>query len=215
MNKFRAFVFDMDGLLIDSEPLWRRAEISVLNDLGVGLTDEMCRQTMGLRLDEMVEYWYDRFPWQSTSCEEVATRILHEVTQLVKTRGEALPGAETLVRNLKEQHCKLAVASSSPHSLINCVLAKLDLSDCFSVLCSAEKQEFGKPHPGVYLAAAKELAVDPGECLAFEDSLNGVNSAKGAGMSVVVVPASGSRGEFPVDVKKFASLFDVENWLLA
>ncbi len=215
MKNFQAFVFDMDGLLIDSEPLWRLAEMSVLNDLGVGLTDEMCRQTMGLRLDEMVDYWYDRYPWPGTPCEEVATRILREVTHLVKTRGEALQGAEALVRKLRDRHCKLAVASSSPQSLINCALARMDLSDCFSVLCSAEKQEFGKPHPGVYLAAARELAVDPKECLAFEDSLNGMNSAKTAGMSVVVVPARGSHGEFPVEVQKFASLVDVETWLLA
>jgi len=213
MNKFQAFVFDLDGLLIDSEPLWRRAEILILNDLGVGLTDDMCKQTMGLRLDEMVEYWYDRFPWQNSSSEEVATWILQEVTHLVKTEGEALPGAEALVRNLKKQHGRLAVSSSSPHSLIRCALKKLDLLDCFSAICSAENEELGKPHPGVYLSTAKELAVEPEECLALEDSLNGVKSARAAGMSVVAVPANGSLTEFPAEVRVFASLVEVENWL--
>ena len=203
----------MDGLLIDSEPLWRRAEVLILNDLGVGLTNEMCKQTMGLRIDEMVEYWYDRFPWSGVTFDEVAAGILQEVTRLVEAEGVALPGAEALVRDLKSRHCKLAVASSSPHSLIQCVLTRLNMLDCFSVLCSAQNLELGKPHPGVYLAAAKELSVDPKRCLAFEDSLNGVKSAQAAGMSVVAVPETGSTLRFPEGVPSFPSLIEVQKWL--
>ncbi len=219
LNTYAAFVFDMDGLLIDSEPLWRQAEMQILNNLGLKLTDDMCKQTMGLRLDEMVEYWYDRFPWNSdlpkaTIMDDVAKRILQEVTRLVTLHGQALPGADSLVRKLNGRGCVLAVASSSPFSLIHCVLSKLNLLDCFSVLCSAQDMEFGKPHPAVYLAAAKELKRHPENCIAFEDSLNGVKSAREAGMSVVVVPEIGSNLIFPLGVEKFESLTDVENWLL-
>ena len=215
INKYEAFIFDMDGLLIDSEPLWRRAEMLILNDLGVGLTDEMCKQTMGLRLDEMVEYWYKRYPWSGVTFNEVGTGILQEVTRLVEAEGVALPGADALVRDLNNRQFKLAVASSSPHALIQCVLAKLNLLDCFSVLCSAQNLELGKPHPGVYLAAAKYLSADPKNCLAFEDSINGVKSAQAAGMSVVAVPENGSTLNFPSGVHSFDSLIDVQKWLVS
>jgi len=213
LKTFQAIIFDMDGLLIDSEPLWRRAEMQVLNRLGVGLTNEMCKQTMGLRLDEMVDYWFDRFPWQGATADEVAIDILKAVTELVKTEGEALPGVDKLLRDLKNRQCKLAVASSSPYSLIQCVMTRLKLRDCFSVLCSAQDLELGKPHPGVYLEAARELEVDPKYCLALEDSPNGVKSALAAGMSVVAVPDKGSPPDFPPGVSQFDSLIDVQNWL--
>ncbi|MCP4291651.1 MAG: hexitol phosphatase HxpB [bacterium] len=190
-HSYEAHIFDMDGLLIDSEPLWRIAEIKVLNQLGVGLTDEMCKQTMGLRLDEMVAYWAERFPWSGPSEEEVGSQILAEVMELVSSEGQPMSGARRLLNHLKESGETIALASSSPSVLIQAVLKKLEFEEYFSEVCSAEYEKFGKPHPGVYLKTASNLKANPKHCLAYEDSINGARSALAAGMSVVAIPCEG------------------------
>lgn len=216
-NKLRApknlaaVIFDMDGVLIDSEHLWRRSEMLVLNELGVPLTDEMCKQTMGLRLDEMVDYWFERYPWSGKSVQDVAAGILKEVVALVKAEGEALPGVDSLIKALGAGGQTLALASSSPEILIHCVLDRLGLGDAFSVVCSAEHEKLGKPDPAVYLTCARRLGVEPARCLAIEDSLNGVLSARAAGMQVVAVPEAGNDEGFEVPI--FSSLAEVEAWL--
>jgi len=177
----------MDGLLIDSEPLWRRAEISVLHAVGIPLTDEMCKETMGSRLDEMVAYWHARFPWTGKSQEKIGMEILDQVTALISNEGQPMPGVVEVLDLLVEQNKSLALASSSPCELIEAVLDRLDIKHAFPVVCSAVNEKLGKPDPGVYLTAASKLGIDPNRCVAFEDSPAGVASAKAAGMSVVAV----------------------------
>ena len=177
----------MDGLLIDSEPLWRRAEISTLKSVGIKLTDEMCKETMGTRLDEMVAYWYERFPWTGKSQEEIGSEILSGVMALIAVEGRPLPGVIEALDLLVAQNKCLALASSSPCELIEAVLDRLGLKQTFPIVCSAVNEELGKPDPGVYLTAARKMEITPDQCVAFEDSPAGVASAKAAGMSVVAV----------------------------
>ena len=89
----RAAIFDMDGLLIDSEPLWKRAEQEVFSELGVHLTDDDCEQTLGYRTDMVVAHWYRRFPWESPPQQSVANDINAKVEELISLHGEAMPGA--------------------------------------------------------------------------------------------------------------------------
>jgi sugar-phosphatase len=180
----------MDGLLIDSEPLWRRAEIEVFARIGLSLTDQNCEQTMGLRTDEVVSYWYERSPWVSPSRQSVADAIDSRVTELIVQHPSPLPGAVQAVSSVHEAGLQVGLASSSSMALICAVVAALGLDDLFEVLCSADDEPLGKPHPGVYLTAAGKLGVDAQECVAFEDSEAGVASAKAAGMRVIAVPAS-------------------------
>jgi sugar-phosphatase len=184
----RAVIFDMDGLLIDSEPLWRLAEVEVFRAIGVPLTDELALTTMGLRTDEVVEHWHARYPWQEPSLKEVEARIDARVIELVRERGAPLPGARELVALLTERGLPLAIASSSSSELIGAVVRQFDLAGAFRVLQSAEHEPYGKPHPGVYIAAARALGVSPVDCLAIEDSANGLLAAKAARMRCVVVP---------------------------
>jgi len=186
----RAAIFDMDGVLIDSEPLWRRAEREVFGKVGVVLTKEMCLGTMGLRLDEVVRYWYQRFPWDGTDLQAVEEQVISAMHELISEEGKALGGVHETLERLRGADLMLAIASSSPLSLIETVVNKLEIRDFFQALCSADEDEFGKPHPAVYLRTADRLTVDPGECLVFEDSPLGVRSAKSAGMTVVAVPAA-------------------------
>jgi HAD superfamily hydrolase (TIGR01509 family) len=187
----KAAIFDMDGLLVDSEPLWQEAEISVFRAIGVPLTKELCRQTTGIRLDGAVRHWYERFPWQGKSLEAVESQILDVVTNLIVERAKLLPGAREVVRILRAAQYELAVASSSPMCLIRVVLAKFAMIELFSVLHSADQEDEGKPNPTVYLSTMSRLGVNPRECIAFEDSVPGVRAAKAAGAWVIAVPAPG------------------------
>ncbi len=191
----RAAIFDMDGLLIDSEPLWRIGEIAVFAGVGLELDEAMCRQTMGMRIDEAVDYWYGRHPWQGKSRAQVGREIIEAVGTAVAESGEPMPGVREVLALFRDAGWRIGLASSSPPALIRAVVGRLDIEDYFAVLCSAADEEFGKPHPGVYLSAARALGVAPGACLAFEDSVAGVESARAAGMTVVAVPEAALRGD--------------------
>jgi sugar-phosphatase len=185
-----AAIFDMDGVLIDSEPLWRRAERAAFSRVGLELSDEDCKQTMGLRSDEVVALWYRRHPWSGASPEEVLRDMESRVAALVSSEGRALPGVERAIDELRSSGIRLALASSSAPGLIRVVLSTLGFEEAFEVVCSAIDEERGKPDPAVYLSAIRRLGVSPAACVAFEDSVAGVASARSAGLRVVAVPAA-------------------------
>lgn len=184
----KAIIFDMDGLLIDSEPFWQKAEMVTFSDVGITLTKEMCKETMGLRVDEVVAHWFSRHPWQSPSKKEVENGIVGRVIDFVVKDGEAKEGAKEVMDFLFNKHLPMAIASSSQSRIIETVLDKLSIRKYIQFAYSAENEIYGKPHPGVYITAAKKLKVDPEFCLAFEDSPNGVIAAKAARMKCIAVP---------------------------
>lgn len=206
----KAAIFDMDGLLIDSEPLWQDAEIAVFGELGVPLTRSLCRETMGVRIDHVVRHWYERYPWDGPTLDDVEARIVASVGELMKARGAALPGVNATIAELRAAGFELAVASSSPMPLIRLALEQLQIIDCFSVLHSAESESQGKPHPAVYVSAMARLGIAPERCLAFEDSVAGVRSAKDAGAYVIAVPDMAERSNpgFAVADRVLDSLTD-------
>ena len=95
-----AAIFDMDGLLIDSEPLWREAEVDVFGAVGVPLTEEMCRETTGLRHDVVVRYWHARYPWEEPGLDEMTERLLEAAQALIVERGVLMPGAEDAIQTM-------------------------------------------------------------------------------------------------------------------
>ena len=187
----KAIVFDMDGLLIDSEPFWRRAEIATFRTVGLELTDDDCAKTMGVRVDEVVHYWFEQKPWNGISPEAVAESIVSEVIRLVRSEGKAMPGVRELIAFFRARGLPMAIASSSYQKLIDVVVSSLGIEQDIVLSYSAENEAFGKPHPGVYLTACKQLGVEPAAALAFEDSPNGVKAARAAGMRCVFVPEAG------------------------
>lgn len=207
----QAVIFDMDGLLIDSEPLWREAEIDVFGAVGVPLDDAMCRQTTGLRHDEVVRYWHARYPWERPLLDEITKRLLDAAERLIVERGELMPGAGATIALLHGMGLKLAIASSSPMRLIEAVVAKFALGAFFSVLHSADDEDAGKPDPAVYLTTMKRIGVEPRFCLALEDSISGVRAAKAAGAYVIAVPDAevAHRPEFGEADRVLSSLEDL------
>lgn len=185
----KAIIFDMDGLLIDSEPLWAIAETEVISKAGVPITKERTAETMALRIDDVVEYWFSKYPWTGPSKEEMAREIMDRVVQLINQEGVMMPGAKRTIEFFAEKNLPLAIASSSAKRIIEAFLDKMALRKYIKIIHSAEKEPYGKPHPGVYIAAAEKMGIRPEYCLAFEDSFNGVLSAKSARMKCVAVPS--------------------------
>ncbi len=183
----RATLFDMDGLLIDSEILWHKAEVEIFGGLGVPIGEAEGRSTKGMFVNEVVEYWYSRYPWPDASTNSVVEMLLNRVGDLVELEGRLMPGALRSL-DLTGDRGPLALASSTPMELIIRCLKHFSLLERFVSLHSAEHEPYGKPHPGVFLSAALSLDVAPQACLVFEDSAAGVISARAGNMSVVAVP---------------------------
>jgi len=183
-----AVVFDLDGLLIDSEPFWRRAEIEVFASVGLPLTETDVRQTMGLRIDDAVRFWWDRHPWKGMATVEVERAVTSRVAELIEAEGEPMPGARAVIDLCLGRTIPMAVCSGSYAVVIQAALDRLGINEAMSAWHSAEWEPLGKPHPGAYLTTADKLGVDPTSCLAFEDSFHGAISAKSARMRVVAVP---------------------------
>lgn len=190
---FRAVIFDMDGVLIDSEPFWQESEMEVFGRAGLALTREMCLQTMGLRVDEVVEYWRRGHAFDDAPAGTLEDGIVGGVVERILVKGEAKAGAAHALGFFRGKGLRVALASSSAYRLIAAVTERLGLSGEFEVVYSAEEEEYGKPHPGVYLATARRLGVAPAECVAIEDSFNGVLAAKAARMKCVAVPEPAQR----------------------
>jgi beta-phosphoglucomutase-like phosphatase (HAD superfamily) len=186
-----AVVFDMDGVLVDSEPIWREVEGKIFAGVGIEVTDRDLLETMGVRVGDVVDRWHRRSPWDEPSREEVARSIVDGVAEAIQREGAINDESIRAIDYVDGLGLRLALASSSPMRLIRSVLSLGGLADRFEVVLSAEDEERGKPDPAVYLSAARELGVSPDRCLAVEDSINGVRSAKEAGFVCVAVPVPG------------------------
>ena len=192
MTQLHATLFDMDGLLLDSEILWHKAEAKILGDLGVSIPTGAVRLTKGMFVSEVVDFWFGEHPWTGPTRPEVVAMILQEVGDLVESEGVMLPGALRAIE-LSSQRGPIALASSTPRPLIMRCLNHFGLVERFNSIHSADIEPYGKPHPGVFLSAAKALDVSPMNCLGFEDSAAGVLAAKAGRMTCVAVPVEEER----------------------
>ncbi|WP_313353542.1 hexitol phosphatase HxpB [Kosakonia cowanii] len=191
-----AAIFDMDGLLIDSEPLWDRAELEVISSLGVDITRRgELPDTLGLRIDMVVDLWYAQQPWSGPSRQQVTARIIERAIALVEAERPLLPGVREALALCKAKGLRVGLASASPLHMLEKVLAMFDLRDSFDALASAESLPYSKPHPQVYLDCAAKLGVDPLACVALEDSVNGMIASKAARMRSIVVPDEEHRAD--------------------
>jgi mannitol-1-/sugar-/sorbitol-6-/2-deoxyglucose-6-phosphatase len=186
-----AVILDMDGLLIDTEPVWRAAQAAVFAGIGVALGERDLIDSTGQPVEELIPIWRRRSPdgdgTSPLTDAEVADRIIDRVVAHVKAEGEPMPGVTAAIALFERFGLRLAIASSSPLRLIDAVCDRLGLARIV-VRCSAMDEARGKPAPDVYLTAARRLGVAAAGCLALEDSPNGIASARSAGMRCVAVP---------------------------
>lgn len=181
----KAVIFDMDGVIIDSEPFWKNAEFEVFSSLGVVLDKEFTDLTQMMTTMEVTKFWYEKFPWESKSLEEVEDMVISRVMELIEQGRAERNGIELFIKQLKSNGFKIGLATNSPYKIIPVVLEKAGIADYFDSIFSAEFVEFGKPDPAIYLMTSKELGIDPENCIVIEDSYSGMLAAKKAGMKVV------------------------------
>ena len=182
-------IFDMDGLLIDSEPLWHEAADEVFSKYGFQLTPALYTTTTGLRSLEFVEWWFGYFKIDVKQAAAANDEIVKLVSSKVNSKGKVLPGVEHIFNFFIERNFKIGLATSSNDALIDVVVEKLGIRNYIQAMTSAESLPYGKPHPEVYLKCAVQLKSNPVNCICFEDSFNGLIAAKAARMKCVVVPA--------------------------
>ncbi len=183
----KAFIFDMDGVMIDSEPLWEKTERILLAKRGIEYTPTYRDQIVGLNQNDSGKLLIDTFELNE-KVEDVISERVEILTGIYEEELEVVSELIPLLDDLQDNKFKLAVASSSPMRVINFVLDMFSLHEYFPVIVSGECTDDGKPHPAIYLHTAERLEVEPSECVAIEDSINGVRSAKAAGMYCIAVP---------------------------
>ena len=191
-NLIKGVIYDMDGLIINSEPLWKIAIIESFKEIGFDFTFEMCTQTTGMRIDEVVNFWWNKLKWQNFTQKEVISSIEKKMIYLIKYNGELLPGVLDSLKLLNKAQITIALASSSSMTLINTTLDSLKIRKYFQFIHSAEKEIAGKPNPAVFLSTAKSMKIHTKNSLVLEDSKAGMLAGLNAKMRTIVIPEQNS-----------------------
>ena len=210
--EFHAIIFDMDGLLVDSEPVWHEVEIELLESAGYSYLDEIRDMGVGMRVDEFAAILQRHYPKLGESPEAIEAAITERMLNLPPGRIKAMPGADELVKYAAELGIPRAIASSSSQRIIEHFVGLMRWKDLIPQRYSAEYMERGKPAPDIYLHAAAQLGCAPENCLALEDSRFGTQAALAAGMTCYTVPdlSHSSVEDFAdINVNLYRSLVDV------
>jgi HAD superfamily hydrolase (TIGR01509 family) len=194
-----AVVFDVDGVLVDSEPVWEEVRRQLVAERGGHWAPDAQRRLMGMSTPEWARYLSEDLG-VGLSPDEIAATVIDRVADRYRERLPLLPDAAEAVRRMAA-HWPLGLASSAPTALIDTVLAASSLRSSFTVVMSTEQVPRGKPAPDIYLAVTAELGFRPRDCVAVEDSSNGLRSAAAAGLQVIAVP----RPEYPPDPEALAA----------
>lgn len=180
-------IFDMDGVMIDSEPLWEKTERILLARRNIDYSPDYRDKIVGLNQRDSGRLLVDTFNLEET-VDDIINERISILTSIYENELEVIPALVPLLKRLGEEGYRLAVASSSPLRVVNFVLDMFSLHDHFLAVVSGESVGNGKPHPDIYIHTAETLGVTPAECVAIEDSINGLRSAKGAGMHCIAIP---------------------------
>lgn len=197
----KAIIFDLDGVISDTEELQSSVEVGILKKHGIEMSSgEITEKYAGVSEKEWMEKVLDDCG-VSIDISTVVKEKWDRLMSLPKNSILPIAGAPGLINELKSQKFKLGVASASIMKFIEHVLSELQLKDKFDAITSAEEVEFGKPNPAVFLLAAERLRVQPEECVVIEDGINGMKAAKKAGMKCIgLVSKNGASRTYPADL---------------
>lgn len=213
ISKVKAVIFDMDGLLVNSEPCWHIAEKIVFGKVGLSLTTKQCIETTGKPVKDVIQYWYAKQPWTNPDFMSMETELFAEATKAIKETAPLMPGVLDTLAWAKTNGFKIGLASASPMEMIKMVLEKFELKSKFEFYHSAELERFNKPDPAVYLTVARKLNTPIEHCLILEDSFNGVKGAVASGAQVIAVPGEEKfeQSKFDIANLKTSSLENIPN----
>lgn len=186
LNEYAAVIFDFDGTLVDSLGMWQKIDDDYLGNFGIEVPSDLHEAIAGMSFDETADYFKKRFDLKD-SLEDIKKTWNDMSFEAYEKEIGAIPGALDFVEYLNRKEMPVALATSNIPDPTNACLTRLGLSGHFQTQCFTGGDIKGKPDPAVYLKAAESLGVDPSDCLAFEDTLEGVQSAKAAGMDVMLV----------------------------
>ncbi|QYR23497.1 HAD family hydrolase [Paenibacillus sp. sptzw28] len=190
-----AFIFDMDGVIIDSEPIHFDVDVQTLDYFGTTIKKEALEKYVGMTNPEMWGLIRQEYNIMQSVDEIIEYQLANKITILQTLNIEPIDGIWELIIELKQNNIPIGLASSSPRVFIEAVLKKFTISEFFDCIISGEEVNKGKPAPDIYLEAAKLLGAGPRNCMVLEDSRNGVAAAKAAGMRCVgyINPNSGNQ----------------------
>ena len=181
----KAVIFDMDGVIIDSEPIHFEVDMQTMKDLGCNISREELEKYVGTTNEYMIADIKKNYNIRKSVEEIINYKVEMVKNKIVQSDLEPIEGIRELLIDLKKKNIPAAIASSSPKDFINIVVSKFKLQEYFKYIVSGEEVESGKPAPDVYIETAKKLGISPKECIVVEDSKNGVLAAKAAGMKCI------------------------------
>ncbi|MCW9718289.1 hexitol phosphatase HxpB [Avibacterium sp. 21-599] len=193
--KFQAVIFDMDGVLIDSEPFWKQAGIDVFDQIGIAVSQQEMQALTGMPAAGIIKTVYQRYQQMPVPVEEMVKRMNDCAISMILENKPLMPNVPETLEKLTALGCKLAVASASPRYLLEQITERCGIARYFQYLSSATELDYNKPHPQVYLHAAHQLEIDPQACLGIEDSVLGMTAVKAASMHCAVIPARMERND--------------------
>ena len=194
----RAVIFDMDGLLADTVPIWRRVGDQLFADLGTDISElSASGVAVGMSVGDAIALFSSYAGIPADECAELERRVVQRVVDAVASDAELMPGALGALDFCERRALAVALASGSTPPIIDAVLSRFGLADRFAAVCSAIDEPFGKPHPSVFLTAAAKLGEPPSACVVLEDAVDGCVAAKAARMRVIAVPPHGALASDP------------------
>ncbi|UZP02023.1 HAD family phosphatase [Clostridium botulinum] len=181
----RAFIFDMDGVIIDSEPIHRQVHGEIMNTLGINISKGELALYAGATNEYIFTKLKERYGIKKSVSELMEYKSKLIINKVKEESLEPINGIRELLNALRKNNIKIAIGSSSPRSLIEAVIDKFNLHSAFDCIVSGEEVERSKPYPDVYIEVSKKLGINPEKCIVVEDSHNGVQAAKSAGMKCI------------------------------